>query len=169
MFPVRAIAAILLLLFLLPGCTSLIQEPRIKIIGTSLTGLDLSGIDLEFHLGINNPNNFDLSLLGYSYDLHVMALPFSSGGRQATVIFPSGQETEMRLPVHLRFSDLLEIIKLNPDLDKLPYRINTRLHLKYPLGELVIPVEKSDTLAIPEQYRPGAAINLLRDALRGIR
>lgn len=159
---------ILFLLFaLLSGCASIVQEPRIAIRETRLIGLDSSGIDVEFHLGITNPNNFDLSLLGYAYDLRVMTLPLSTGSTQETVIFPSGKETDMRLPVHLTFGDLLEILKRQPDLDKLPYRMNAKLQLKTPLGEMIIPLAKDGTLNVPEQYRPGAAINRLRDALSG--
>ena len=169
MFRVRGFVATFLLLALVSGCSSFIQEPRIAIKGTSLVGLDSSGIDVEFYLGISNPNIFDLSLLGYTYDLHVMTLPLLTGGTQQSVIFPAGKETDMCLPVHLKFSDLLEIIKRQPDLNKLPYRMNARLHIKYPLGEMVIPVEKNDTLNVPERYRPVAAINRLRDTLRGIR
>jgi LEA14-like dessication related protein len=166
---VRNFVVTFLLFILISGCSFFIREPRIAIKGTNLVGLDSSGLDIEFHLGISNPNSFDLSLLGYTYDLRVMTLPLSTGGMQESVNFPAGKETDMRLPVHLKFSDLLEIIKRTPDPDKLPYRMNARLHLQGPLGEMVIPVERSDTLSVPERYRPGAAINRLRDVLRGIR
>lgn len=165
----RNCIAILLLFALLSGCSSFIQPPRIAIKGTNLVGLDSSGADVEFYLGITNLNSFDLSLLGYTYDLRIMSLPLSAGKMQETIIFPAGKETDMRLPVHLTFSDLLEIIKRQPDLDKLPYQINARLQIKHPLGEMDIPVEKSDFLNVPKQYRPGAAIKRLQDVLRGIR
>jgi LEA14-like dessication related protein len=164
----RNFVASILVIALLSGCSAFIQEPRIAIKGTSLVGLDSSGIDVEFYLGIRNPNVFDLSLLGYTYDLRVMTMPLTTGGTQESVLFPAGKETDMRLPVHLTFSNLLEIIKRQPDLDKLPYRMNARLHLRSLLGEMVIPVEKNDTLNVPERFRPGTAIDRLRDALRGI-
>jgi len=166
---VRLSIATLLMLVLVSGCSAFIKEPRIAVKGTSLVGLDTSGIDVEFYLGISNPNYFDLSLLGYTYDLRVMTLPLATGGTQETVIFPAGKETDLRLPVHLTFNNLLEIIKRKPDLDNLPYQLNARMHVKSPLGEMVIPVEKIDTLNVPERYRPSAALDRLRDALRGIR
>jgi len=169
MFRIRVFATYFLLFALLSGCSAFIQEPRVAIKGTTLVGLDSSGIDIEFHLGITNPNTFDLSLLGYSYDLHVMTLPLFTGKTQQTVLFPGGKETDMRLPVHLTFSDLLEIVKQQPDFNKLPYQMNARLHLKNPLGEMVIPVEKNDTLNVPQQYRPEAVIDRLKNALRSIR
>lgn len=169
MFRLRDFIATFLLIALLSGCSAFIKEPRIAIKGTSLIGANPSGIDIEFDLGITNPNNFDLSLMGYTYDLSVLTLPLATGRTQMTVHFPAGKETDMRLPVHLNFSDLLEIIKQQPDLNKLPYQLNARLHLICPLGEMVIPVEKNDTLNVPDRYRSDAAIDLLRDVLRSIR
>ena len=55
----------------------------------------------------------------------------------------------MRLPVRLKFTDLLEIIKRADDPDKIPYQLNTTLHLRTPLGEMSVPVEKSAVLSIP--------------------
>ncbi|MDA8430379.1 MAG: LEA type 2 family protein [Geobacteraceae bacterium] len=131
--------------------------------------MDSSGVDVEFHLGITNPNRFDLALLGYSYDLRVMTMPLSSGETKGAVVFPARTESDMRLPVHLNFNELLEIFKHQPNLDNLPYRMNARLRLQHPLGELVIPIEKAGTLNIPERYRPGATLDRLRDVLRNIR
>ena len=165
----RGFIAVFLLFTLLSGCSSIIREPRITIKGTSLVGFNSSGVDVEFYLGITNPNFFDLSLLGYTYDLRIMTLPLSTGGSQESVSFSAEKETDMRLPIHLTFRDMLEIIKRQPDLDRLPYRMNARLYLKSPLGEMVIPVEKVDTLSVPKQYRPEVAIDLLLDALRSIR
>ena len=165
----HCLAAVFMLLVMLSGCASLVQAPRVTLKETSMIGLDTSGIDVEFLLGITNPNSFDLSLLGYTFDLQVLALPLSTGGRQETILFPAGKETGMRLPVRLKFADLLEIINRAPDPDKIPYQLSTMLHLKTPLGEMAVPVEKNGLLAIPEQYRPAVFINRLRDALRGIR
>jgi len=168
--PMRhCLAAVFLLIVMLSGCASLVQAPRVTLKETSMIGLDTSGIDIEFLLAITNPNSFDLSLLGYTFDLQVLALPLSTGGMQETILFPAGKETGMRLPVRLKFADLLKIIKRSPDPDKIPYQLNTVLHLKTPLGEMVVPVEKSSLLALPEQYRPAAFTNRLRDALRSIR
>ena len=159
----------LLLATLLSGCTSLVQAPVITLKETGITGLDSSGVDLIFQLGVTNPNPFDLSLLGYTFDLQVLDRPLSSGGKQDTILFPAGAETAMHLPVRLTYTDLLQIINRAPDLDLIPYQLKSILHVKTPLGELSIPITKTAQLAIPRQYRPAAFINRLQDALRGIR
>jgi len=162
-------AFLLIVLISLPGCASLVQAPRVALKEATMVGLDATGVDLEFHLGITNPNSFDLSLLGYTFDLQVLDRPFSTGGMQETVIFPAGNETDMRLPVRLKFADLLEIINRAPDPDRIPYQLKSMLQLKTPLGEMALPVEQNAVLTIPQRYRPAAVLNRLQDALRGIR
>jgi LEA14-like dessication related protein len=158
-----------LMLGLLSGCATLVRQPGVTIKDAGLAGLDASGVDINLHLGITNPNPFDLSLLGYSYELRLQTLPLSTGGLQQTVSFPAGKETELRVPVHLKFIDLLRIIRLTSDPDNIPCQITARLQIQTPLGEMTIPVEKQTVLAVPEQFRPAAYPDRLQDALRGIR
>jgi LEA14-like dessication related protein len=165
----QRLAALFLLIVLLSGCAALVQEPRVALKEANMRGLDASGVDLELLLDITNPNPFDVSLLGYTFDLNVLTLPLSSGETQVPTLFPAGKETELRIPVRLKYVDLLEIIKRAPDPDKVPYQLNSILHLKTPLGGMSVPVAKSAVLVIPEPYRPAAYINRLRDALRGLR
>jgi LEA14-like dessication related protein len=164
-----SLAALLILAALSTGCSFFVQEPRIALKETNLVGFSSSGIDVEFLIGITNPNSFDLALLGYTYDLRIMAQPMTAGGAQETLLFPSEKETDIRLPIHLKFSNLLEIIKRQPNLDKLPYKLNANLHIKNPLGDMIIPVEKVDTLIVPEKYRPGAAMDRVRNLLHDLR
>jgi len=121
----RILCSLLPALFLLAaGCASLIQAPQVTLKRTNLIGMDTSGADLEFFLGISNPNSFDLSLLGYTYDLRVMTLPLAASGLQSTLPIPAERETDMRLPVRVKFGDLLEILKRRPDPAKVPYHIS---------------------------------------------
>jgi LEA14-like dessication related protein len=169
MFIRHGLVSAFLVIVMLSGCASFGQAPRVTLKENSMVGLDMSGITIEFHLGITNPNSFDLSLLGYTFDLRVLNLPLSTGGMQESILFPAGKEAGMRLPVRLKFTDLLEIINHAPDPDTIPYQLNIMLQLKTPLGEMAVPAEKSAVLTIPEQYRPAAYINRVRDALQGIR
>jgi len=160
----RILCSLLPALFLLAaGCASLIQAPQVTLKRTNLIGMDTSGADLEFFLGISNPNSFDLSLLGYTYDLRVMTLPLAASGLQSTLPIPAERETDMRLPVRVKFGDLLEILKRRPDPAKVPYHISARLHLKSPLGEIVVPVEMDGSFALPETYRPSFYLDRFRD------
>ena len=151
------------------GCSVMLSEPAITVKRTALVGLDTAGADLEFHLSISNPNPFDLTLLGYTYNLQVMTLPLTGGGGQQPLAIPSGRETDMRLPVRVQFGDLLEIIKNRPDPDKIPYQLNARLQLKTPLGDMLVPVDRNGVFSVPDQYRPGYYLNRIRTFLPAAR
>lgn len=160
---------VLALVFQLSACSLFVREPRVEIKSTELVGLSASGIDLEFSLAVTNTNGFDLALLGYSYDLRIMALPVSSGAHQETTHFPSGTTTDMRLPIHIKFRDLLEVVKRQPDFERLPYQLSAQMLVQSPLGEFAIPVDRSDSLRVPENFRPDAAIDRLRNLLLNVR
>lgn len=154
---------LILVFLLLTGCSSFLESPRVTVKNVNLVGLDTNGVELEFYLGVNNPNPFAVTLKGYSYDVQVLTLPVAKGGSREPVRFDPRSETDMRLPVRVKYSDLMEILKRRPDPDKIPYRLNAGLELDSALGSFLVPVEKSDTFAIPEQYRPSHALRRITD------
>jgi LEA14-like dessication related protein len=143
-----------LALVTISGCASLVQPPHVTVISTNVVSMDTAGFDIELLVGIENPNSFDVSLLGYTYDLQVMSVPLSSGGLQKRVLFPSGQSVDVRLPFRVHHADLLGVIQRRPDLDRIPYSVDARLNLTTPFGEVIIPVKKNDTVSVPAAFRP---------------
>lgn len=144
-----------LLFIAISGCASLVREPLMEVRSTSVINVDTAGFDIELVVGVENPNPFDIALVGFTYDIQVMSVPFSSGGLQRGFRFPAGRRTDIRLPFRIHHADLLGIIKRRPDLDRVPYSLDARLNMDSPFGELVIPVRKADTFSVPKAYRPG--------------
>jgi LEA14-like dessication related protein len=169
MMTLRLVVVVVILPFLMTACTSLIKEPQVVFKRMDVVTADSNGIDMEFYLGIRNPNSFDFSLLGYTYNLKVMTLPLAAGGRQETLLFPAGKETDMRLPVRIKYGELIDILKRRPDPDNIPYSLDARLQVKTPWNEMLIPVTTSGTLSIPEKYRPDTYLEHFRNILRGVR
>lgn len=157
---------LILLMVFMNACASLVKEPVITLQRTSIIGLDTAGVDLELYLNVTNPNGFNLSLLGYTYDLQVMALPLANGGALQTVVFPAGKHADIRLPVRLRYNDLIGILKRLPDPEKIPYHVTAKLQVDTPVGELIIPVDERATFAVPEKYRPSRVFDMVLDSLR---
>lgn len=157
------VAVYLLALF---GCASLVITPQVTVRSTNIVSVDTSGFDIELLIGVENKNAFDVSLQGYTYDLQIMSIPFSSGGLQKGVLFPAGQMVDIRLPFRVHHSDLFEIFKRSPDLDHIPYSVDARLNLDTPIGELIVPVKKSDTVSVPAAYRPGTYLKRLLQPLK---
>lgn len=152
-------AYLLLLCLLLAGCTSLVQEPVVTLKDLTVVSLDAGGAGMELHLDVKNSNPFDVTLLGYSYDLKIMALPLAKGGARDEIRFLSGAVTDLRIPIRISYGDLLEIFQRKPDPDSIPYQLSAGLDLSTPLGLLTVPVSRTSTYAIPKQYRPAAILN----------
>lgn len=145
---------VMLLILMSCGCSFLVKEPRVTVTRTRITGLDMAGVNIECSLAISNPNSYDLTLMGYSYDLHIMSLPLASGDRQEPLEITAGKQTEMKIPIRIKYDDLVTILKRKPDLDHVPYRLKARLQLATSLGGMLIPIDISDTIRVPEKYRP---------------
>lgn len=157
---------ILLLLMFLTGCTSLVNKPVVTVKDVSVVSLDGSGATMELYLKVKNTNSYDIKLQGYSYDLKVMALPLAKGGAREEISFPSEEETDLRIPIKITYSDLFELLKRRPDLDNIPYRLSAGLDLDTPLGQMTVPINRTGTYAFPKEYRPGAIINKMTDFLQ---
>ena len=147
----------------------LVREPVITVLSTDIVSIDTAGVDLELLVGVENTNSYSVSLLGYTYDLQIMSIPFSSGGLQKEAEFPSHKRIDVRLPLRVHHSDLIGVIKRRPDLDNIPYTLNAKLNLKSPFGELTIPINKSSTVSVPAAYRPETYLKRILQPFKELR
>jgi LEA14-like dessication related protein len=157
---------LLLLVVLCAGCTKFVKEPIVNVRELNVLSLDGSGAKMELYLTVKNTNPYDIKLLGYSYDLKVMALPLSQGAARDQVSFPAGAETDLRIPIRLAYGDMLQIFTRRPDFERVPYQLQAGLDLDTPLGKLSVPVNRTGTYAVPKQYRPSSLLNRLGDFLK---
>ena len=162
----RKSAYLLLLVMLLSGCKLLVKEPVVTVKDLSVVSLAGGGAGMELRLGVKNPNAFDVQLLAYSYELKVLDMPLAQGVVREQAGFPSGAETELRIPVRISYRDLLEIFNRKPNLDSIPYQLSAGLELDTPLGKMNVPVHRNGSYAVPKQYRPPAMLNRLGDFLK---
>lgn len=156
---------LLLCLSFITGCTLLVSNPEVTVKDVNVVSLDPSGMAIELYLAVMNPNSFDVTLSGYSYDLNVSALPLARGGARDQVLFRANTSTEMRLPVRVTYNDMLEILKRQPDPDRIPYCLQAGFDLDTPVGAIVVPFEKNGNYAVPEKYRPSYYLQKISDAL----
>jgi LEA14-like dessication related protein len=140
-----------------------VKAPVVTVRDLRVVSLEGAGAGMELNLTVQNPNPYDLKLLGYSYDLKVMAMPLAKGGAREEVAFPAKAATDLRIPIRVSYGDLLEIFKRGPDFDQIPYALVAGLDLDTPVGKLNVPVNRTGTYAIPKQYRPGSILNKLGD------
>jgi LEA14-like dessication related protein len=160
---VRKGISLLLFVLLCTGCTMFVKAPEVTVRDFRVVSLDGAGAGMELYLTVQNKNSYGIKLLGYNYDLQVMALPLARGAVREEVNFPSDTATDLRIPVKVSYGDLIEIFKRRPDPEHIPYALTAGLDLDTPLGQMNVPVNRTGTYALPKQYRPGAILNRLGD------
>jgi len=163
---VRRVVCLLLLVFLCTGCTMFVKAPIVQVRDFKVVSLDGSGVGMELRLTVQNANPYDIKLLGYNYELKVMALPLAKGEARDEVSFPSGVETDLRIPIKVSYGDLMEILKGKLDPNQIPYALQAGLDLQTPLGRLNLPVNHTGSYAVPKQFRPGSLLNKLGSFLK---
>lgn len=146
--------SLLLVFIAMTGCSLLVSKPEVALKSVTLAGVDQKGVELDFLLVVINPNSYKLYLTGYSYNLIVSTMPLALGESRDAIPFAGNSATDVRLPVRVSFSDLMQIIKKSPDPEHIPYQLKAGLNLQTPFGHMAIPVEKQGTFAIPSQYQP---------------
>lgn len=161
----KLLGLFLLTTICLTGCSFIITAPEIQVQSITPVGISTTGLTISADLLVNNPNPFDLTLLDYSYTLQIATLPLSSGTTQQTTTFPAHQQTLIKIPVKILHTDLLQIVKLQPDLDAIPYHLSANLHVHTPLGGTSLPVNKHGDFSLPENYRPHSLIQRLKGLL----
>ena len=154
-----------LLLSLVTGCSHFVAAPEVAFRELKLTGAGTGGLSFDIDLGVKNPNSFDLRLDGYTYRLRVTDLPLATGGIRDTFVFPAGEETDLRIPVQVGYTDMLEILRHRPDPDRIPYQLSAGLEVSAPFGKMYIPIEKGGTLRVPDRFRPTFYLNILKGLL----
>lgn len=153
-------------IMILSACSLFFSKPEVKIKSVEITGLDPTYLNIEVLASVKNPNSFDIKLSGYTYDLKVHALPVSNGGSAIETIFPANRQTEVRLPLQLSVSSLYELLKRQPDPDRISYSIKGNIQLATPLGDQLIPFEKTDFFSIPLKYRPSYWADKVKESLK---
>ena len=85
------------------GCASIgraiFREPVVTYKDAYITGLGLTGGNLEVVLGIYNPNSFRLDGTGLTYRIAVDTVPFGSGSLADRFTVQEGDSTTVRLPL----------------------------------------------------------------------
>jgi LEA14-like dessication related protein len=151
----------------LAGCSFLVGEPEVRVERLNVVGADSKGVDLELYLSVTNPNSFAVTLTGYSYDLQVTTLSLAKGGARNRVAFKGGTTTDLRLPLRVEYGALVEVLKRRPDPERVPYRLQAGLELATPLGQLLVPIDREETFAIPKEYRPDYYLQQLKGFFLG--
>lgn len=133
---------------LVAGCSTLlgaagVEEPRVSVASTRVTGVTFDAADLEIRFRIDNPNDFGLQLAGLDYELDVADRTLFRGDRRERLrVAPLGTGI-VELPITVRYSDLYDVARdLLRGRDEVGYTLRAGLRFDAPVvGGLRVPVE----------------------------
>lgn len=155
-------------MLLLSACTAFVAKPEVTLKNVKLVGVSSEGVDLDFYLSVYNPNNFDLHLKEFSYDVNIVSLPLARGNSPKTYDFYSKSASDLMIPVKIPYSGLIEVLKRRPNPEAVPYQLHADLTIGTAVGNMTVPVNKSGTFAVPKGFRPKNVLSNIGDFLQGL-
>lgn len=138
-----------------------VQKPIVKVEDVKLTGLSLTGLDLDFKIGIQNPNSVAIKLAGFDYELLIENNSFLKGNQNDEVNIEANGSSQVEIPVSLTFKQLYNSFKALTDADSIKYTLKSGLSFDLPvLGKTRIPVQT--TQRVPNVKLPKIKVAALK-------
>jgi len=138
-----------------------VQKPIVKVKDVKLTGLSLNGLDLDFKIGIQNPNSVAIKLAGFDYELLIENNIFLKGQQNKEVKIEANGSSQVDIPVSLTFKQLYNSFQALKDADSIKYTLKSGLSFDMPiLGKIRIPVQT--THRVPNVKMPKIKVASLK-------
>lgn len=145
---------LVLILFVLAGCSGLgtlahMESPTVDVTGVKLLGTSLTGADVLVQFRVDNPNDVDLVLDGIGYRLRLNGQPLLDGRYDKQVEIAASGRTAVELPVTLKFQDLYGVIRTLQGRKDPEYALDADLRFAVPvLGEVIVPVTQTGKVPV---------------------
>jgi LEA14-like dessication related protein len=136
--------------FSLSAC-AVYEKPRVRVLGADVTDVSLTSADLVFDVAVENPNRFAFVLDTVDYRLQVNGEPFLDGQSDLHAEVAARGTTEVRLPVKLRFTDVLRVLHAVEGEKRAGYDLEAKLWFQAPLvGRRSVPVRKRGDFSLAD-------------------
>ncbi|MBI3182817.1 MAG: LEA type 2 family protein [Myxococcales bacterium] len=148
-------AAAVLLAF--SGCTFLrdlftraFRKPTLQFRTVTLGDAALSGITLNTHWSLDNPNSIGLSLAEVDYALFVEGKQVVAGKPPAGLTIPARGSSELVFPANVKFADIAPLVQTFLTQDYARYRAEGHLGVQTPIGILKLPLSYEGQFEVPK-------------------
>lgn len=141
-------APFLALSLLLSACATLkeqIKEPEVSVREVMLRNASLDGMQLDFILGIDNPNPLGIAMQGLSYKLALDDKPMFDGTTSERVSVPANGSSQLTLPFTLDYEELLGGLGALREKKSVQYELSGKVDL----GLFSLPYSKHGEIALP--------------------
>ena len=96
-------AALVAALVLTACATPKLQAPELSLVNVSMTSADIFNQQFNVRLHVQNPNDRELPVKGFEYELFLEGDSFAEGTSNKQFTIPANGETEFDLPVRTNF------------------------------------------------------------------
>ena len=115
------------------------REPVVSYRDAVITGLGISGGNLEVVLSIFNPNSFRLDGTGLTYRLAVDSVPFGTGSLSDRFAVQEGDSTLVRLPLSFTYSGIGQAGRQLIQTGSVNYTVSGEITVGTPIGSFTRP------------------------------
>ena len=125
------------------GCASvargIFREPVVSYKDAVITGLGVSGGNLEVVLSIYNPNSFRLDGTGLTYRIAVDSVPFGNGTLSDRFTVQEGDSTTVRLPLSFSYAGVGQAGRQLLQTGSVSYTVSGEITVGTPIGSFTRP------------------------------
>ncbi len=144
-----AALGLLMVALFVGGCAALMKQPeppQVTLAGLNLTDVSLFEQRFRVQLRLQNPNDYDLPLDGFQFDLKLNDQPFLSGVSSDSVTLPRLGSTTVEMDAVSKLSGLMQQIQgiTLGQTRAMRYSLTGKIHLVRPL--LSLPVKEEGEL-----------------------
>jgi LEA14-like dessication related protein len=133
---------------LLNACATLketIKEPNVSVDAVNLRDISLSNLQLDFLLGIDNPNPLGIAMQGLTYNLAIDGKQMFDGVSTERVSVPANGNSQVTLPFAIDFEQLLSGFEDLRNKKTVSYDLTGKVDL----GLISLPYSKRGEFTLP--------------------
>jgi LEA14-like dessication related protein len=141
--------------FLLINSCSLVKEimamqkPTVTGESIKLTGISFDKLEGVFTLKIKNPNAISIKFNSLDFKLAMYNKIFLDGNKNTSFDIAANAESEIKIPVELKFDELFKLFKELGTADEFSYQFSANLNIYVPvINDVKIPISISGTLPV---------------------
>jgi LEA14-like dessication related protein len=132
---------------LFSGCAALgrasFKEPVVSLREVAITGLGLSGGNVDVVLSIYNPNGFNLDALGMTYQVDIDSIPLGSGQLGQRFVVQKGDSSVVRLPISFTYAGIGAAGRQLIQSGAINYRVRGDFTVATPIGNFTRPYDQT--------------------------
>lgn len=142
------LAVVTLAISVLASCATLqeaLKEPEISVQDMRVKSVSLSDMQLDFIVGVKNPNPLGISLKGMSYKLDVEDESLLSGESRQRLKIGANSSSSLTLPLSLNYEEVFGGIEALLKRDQVGYTLSGKLDF----GLFRLPYKKQGSIDLP--------------------